>query len=246
MMHDHVVDERKGPIKTLSSFPADAWEQKLWLGRTGEGWGYFVTTLHTWSWGGNKTIQMWGIDTVCVPTCPMSPTTLPVPSILGLLHSAPAKSVRAAAAWASGSGSPRFIPRTAAGPPAAFARGPAAVSMSLSRSIIPRLTGSIIDATSVDINIGRQTVTSQKSVFYLCLLLLVSPQLDIHNGFSFSQRAQTDNFELIFINMQACLLSNLALAIRGRTLWPCQESEQSTLSTVSPRKSTTTPNSDLF
>lgn len=114
-------------------------------------------------------MHMLGFISMCVnvsiPTCPISPTTLPVPSILGLLHSAPAKSVRAAAVWASGSGSPRFIPRTAAGPPTAFPRGPAAVSISLSRSIIPRLTGSIIDATSVDINIGRQKVTSQKSVF---------------------------------------------------------------------------------
>lgn len=167
----------------------------------------------------------------------MSPTTPPVPSILGLLHSAPAKSVRAAAVWASGSGSPRFIPRTAAGPPAAFASGPAAVSMSLSRSIIPRLTGSIIDATSVDINIGRQTVTSQKSVFYLCLLLLICPQLDIHTRFGFSQKAKTDNFEQFFINrgsLQHCLLSNLALAnvIRDWTLWPCQDYGLITISTV--------------
>lgn len=84
----------------------------------------------------------------------MSPTP-PEPSILGRLHSAPASSVKAAAVCASGSGSPRFIPRTAAEAPAEFAWGPAVESMSLSRSIIPRLTGSIIDATSVDINIEQ-------------------------------------------------------------------------------------------
>lgn len=50
MMHDYVVDERKGPIKTLPSFPADAEEQKLLLReKKGEGRWYFITMLHTWS-----------------------------------------------------------------------------------------------------------------------------------------------------------------------------------------------------
>lgn len=194
MMHDYAVDERKRPVKTLSSLAADAQEQKLLVEREEEGRRYFVTLLlHTKLRRKQNDTDLrngYYVCFRCIPTCPMSPTTLPVPSILGLLHSAPAISVRAAAVCASGSGSPRFIPRTAAGPPAAFAWGPAVVSMSLSRSIIPRLTGSIIDATSVDINIGRQTVSSQKSAFllYLCLFLLLRPQLDIHNGSGFSPR----------------------------------------------------------
>ncbi|KAJ7992656.1 hypothetical protein DPEC_G00280940, partial [Dallia pectoralis] len=102
--------------------------------------------------------------------------TLKAPSIRGRLHSAAANSVKAAAVCPSGSGSPRFIPRTPAdGLPVVFACGPVAVSTSLSRSIIPRVTGSIIDATSVDINIGRQAVSLHSQVallhtFYLGLV----------------------------------------------------------------------------
>lgn len=101
-MHDYVVDERKGPVKILPSFPADAEEQKLLQKKKR---GTADDTLLQYSTHDAEIETKRYTDVTnryfmclhCIPTWPMSPTTLPVPSILGLLHSAPAKSVRAAA-----------------------------------------------------------------------------------------------------------------------------------------------------
>lgn len=115
---------------------------------------------------------MWSL---CVLTWLMSPP----PSMRGLLHSAPTESPRGAAAapCASGSGSPRFIPRTGLGLALWFCACGfwlAFASMSLlSRSISPRLTGSMMDATSVDINIENALTSFPLVPFFPLLPLLL-------------------------------------------------------------------------